>query len=257
MIVSGRIVGLLSLVLIIAMMLWYMEKGKRGKLPRLRKLAVIDAFPEVVGRATEMGRPVYYLLGEGRMDRPMDMPATVASFAPLQYVAELCAKYDAKLHVPTELAVAYDISYELVRSAYLKAGKIDKFDPTYTVLYVGGYGQTYYVLNSMWRERVAGTFIIGSLYHQAILFAEVGARAGALQIGGTDTTHNIPFLVSACDYGIIGEEIYALSAYLSKDPIPTGQLAGQDIGKILAVILILGGTLLLLAGFDIRRLLTM
>ena len=257
MLVSGRVVALLSLLLVVAAVYWYMERGKRGKLPKLRRLAVIDAFPEVVGRATEMGRPVYYLIGEGQMRNPMDMPATVASFAPLQYVAELCAKYNAKLHVPTELAVAYDIAYELVRSAYLKEGKLDKFDPTYTVLYVGGYGQTYYVMNSMWRERVAGTFIIGSMYHQAVMFAEVAARAGALQVGGTDTTHNIAFLVAACDYGIIGEEIYALSAYLTKDPVPTGQLAGQDIGKIVAVILMIGGTLLLLMGLDIRKFLMM
>jgi hypothetical protein len=44
--------------------------------------------------------------------------------------------------------------------------------------------------------------------------------------------------VTTCDYTLIGEELYAASAYLSKEPIQIGTLRGQDLGKafILAVI---------------------
>jgi hypothetical protein len=41
--------------------------------------------------------------------------------------------------------------------------------------------------------------------------------------------------VTTCDYTLIGEELYAASAYLSKEPVQVGTLRGQDIGK--AVIL--------------------
>ena len=105
--------------------------------------------------------------------------------------------------------------------------------------------------HNMWSQRVAGVLFLGSWYHKAVIFTENAARVGALTLGGTDTTHNIPFLVAICDYSIIGEELYALGAYVSEDPTQTASLAGQDIGKYIALILILLGSILATVGFDI------
>jgi hypothetical protein len=50
----------------------------------------------------------------------------------------------------------------------------------------------------------------------------------------------IPFFVAATDYTLIGEELYAASAYLSQEPVLLGPLKAQDWAKIaiLAFILI-------------------
>lgn len=53
----------------------------------------------------------------------------------------------------------------------------------------------------------------------------------------------MPFFVAACDYTLIGEEFFAASAYLSGDPQQLGSLKGQDIGKIVAMIVLLFGIL--------------
>jgi hypothetical protein len=53
----------------------------------------------------------------------------------------------------------------------------------------------------------------------------------------------LPFFVAACDYTLIGEELFAASAYLSKNPSLLGSLRGQDIGKALAMVFILVGVL--------------
>jgi hypothetical protein len=45
----------------------------------------------------------------------------------------------------------------------------------------------------------------------------------------------IPFFLAACDYTIIGDEYYAASAYLSREPTLLGSLVGQDYGKILMI----------------------
>jgi hypothetical protein len=50
----------------------------------------------------------------------------------------------------------------------------------------------------------------------------------------------------ACDYCLIGEELYAASAYLSREPKLLGSLKGQDAGKaILLAVLVLGNLSLL------------
>ncbi len=48
---------------------------------------------------------------------------------------------------------------------------------------------------------------------------------------------------------MIGEELYAASAYLSRDPQQLGSLKGQDFGKLLTIILILAGIIAEIAGF--------
>jgi hypothetical protein len=77
---------------------------------------------------------------------------------------------------------------------------------------------------------------------------ETGASTGAIQIAGTDSDHQLPFFVTTCDYTLIGEELYAASAYLSKEPIQIGTLRGQDIGKAVILSVILIGTLLATVG---------
>jgi len=48
----------------------------------------------------------------------------------------------------------------------------------------------------------------------------------------------IPFFFVACDYTLIGEELFAAQAYLSKDLRLIGSLKGQDVGKMLSMIAI-------------------
>jgi hypothetical protein len=73
--------------------------------------------------------------------------------------------------------------------------------------------------------------------------AEAGATTGAIQIAATDAEHQLPFFITTCDYTLIGEELYAASAYLSRKPELVGSLRAQDLGKLLIMLLILLGTI--------------
>ena len=76
------------------------------------------------------------------------------------------------------------------------------------------------------------------------MLAETGASTGAIQIAGTDADHQLPFFITTCDYTLIGEELYAASAYLSREPVLVGTLRGQDVGKgFLLAIMVLRTTL--------------
>ena len=53
----------------------------------------------------------------------------------------------------------------------------------------------------------------------------------------------MPFFIAACDFTLIGEELFAASAYLSGEPRQLGSLKGQDIGKGIAMAVIVLGVL--------------
>ena len=102
----------------------------------------------------------------------------------------------------------------------------------------------------MVRERPAAHIMMGYFYAESLLLAETGSTTGAIQIAGTDAYTQLPFFVTTCDYTLMGEELYAASAYLSKEPKLLGSLKGQDVGKALIIGLLLVGTALASFGVD-------
>ena len=85
---------------------------------------------------------------------------------------------------------------------------------------------------------------------ESLILAEVGNAIGAVQVAGTASITQLPFFITACDYTLMGEELYAASAYLSKEPMLLGSLKGQDWGKLLIVAAILIGAVSQLFGSD-------
>jgi hypothetical protein len=93
----------------------------------------------------------------------------------------------------------------------------------------------------MVRQRPATILYMGMFYAESLVLAETGASVGSIQIAGTDAVTQLPFFITSCDYTLIGEELYAASAYLSREPVLLGGLKGQDTVKFLVgIVLILG-----------------
>ncbi|KPL03900.1 MAG: hypothetical protein AMJ73_05075, partial [candidate division Zixibacteria bacterium SM1_73] len=82
---------------------------------------------------------------------------------------------------------------------------------------------------------------LGTFEAEALILAETGNSIGAIQIAGTDSTIQLSFFIVACDYTLIGEELFVASGYLTKDPQILGSIKGQDFLKALAVFLMLLG----------------
>ncbi|MCH7494351.1 hypothetical protein IIA16_06565, partial [bacterium] len=93
------------------------------------------------------------------------------------------------------------------------------------------------------REKPATVFLMGYFYAESLLLAETGNSIGAIQIAGSDAVTQLPFFIVSCDYTLIGEELYAASAYLSGDPVIISSLKAQDLGKALVWAVILFGVL--------------
>jgi hypothetical protein len=220
-------------------LLLMITRARQGKkVPDIRKVSGLDALDEAIGRATEMGRPVHYSPGIGDLTNSQ----TLASFAMLSYVAKMTAKYDTRLIVTSRIPTVTPILEETTRAAYTEMNKADSYNPS-DVRYLSDDQFAYAsgVCGIMQREGVAANILFGAFWAESLIFAEVGSQTGAIQIAGTAATAQIPFFVAACDYTLIGEEVYAASAYLSRDPVLVGNLIGQDWGKWFACALIIAG----------------
>jgi hypothetical protein len=105
----------------------------------------------------------------------------------------------------------------------------------------------------MVRERPATNFLIGSFFAESLIFAETGQSIGAIQIAGTADVTQLPFFVTACDYTLMGEELYAASAYLSREPVLLGSIKAQDMVKAILLVVMGVGIATYAFGWEIIR----
>ena len=250
---TGRINVLIALGIFAILLAYFVAKARTGKNLYIRQIAGLAAVEEAVGRATEMGRPILYIPGLG----DIDWTATIASMNILGEVAKKIATYDTVLIVPNTWSVVYTVSKEVVKESFISEGRPEKFKEDY-VRYVTEalFGFAAAVNGIMIREKPATNFFIGKFWAESLIMAETGAQSGAFQIAGTDSVLQLPFFVTACDYTLMGEELYAASAYLSREPILLGSLKAQDYGKVIALFILAGFTILAFTGINLLSLLS-
>ena len=214
-------------LIVIMIMLYEVKLAKNSSEPIfLRTIPGLKAVEEAVGRSTEMGRPILYV--PGIMD--MNEVETVAGVVVLGHVANMTAQYETELDVPVARAIVMQSARQVTKEAYLTQGRPEMFNED-MVHYITDdqFAYAAAVNGIMQRDEPAACLYMGKF------FAETGNSIGAIQIAGTGSQTQIPFFVTACDYTLMGEEFFAASAYLSKQPELIAGITAQDIIKIILV----------------------
>ena len=243
---ADRVNMFVLLIVFCMSVIFYIQSAKKGKPLFIRKIGGLEAVEEAVGRATEMGKPVLFIPGIQEIDEIQ----TIAGLSILGKVAKITATYDTPLIVPILYPMALAAGQEIVRESYLDAGKPENYKKD-MVKYVAGEQFAYVaaVGGIMLREKPAANIFMGAFYAESLLLAETGQSTGAIQIAGTANPHQLPFFIASCDYTLMGEELYAASAYLSKEPLLLGSLKAQDLMKIILVIFIILGAISITLGW--------
>lgn len=237
MIMLPSLIAALTFGLLVFIMV---NRAKKGHDLFIRPIAGIQEIDNAIGRATEMGKPILFVPGlSGIQD-----VATLAALAILGRVAKKAAEYDTKILVPVKDYIVLPIAQEIVKEAHYEAGRPDSYDKgsvffvtTEQFAFVAG------VNGVMIREKTATNFYMGMFYAESLIMTETGCSTGAIQIAGTDAVTQIPFFITTCDYTLIGEELYAASAYLAREPLMLGTLKAQDYFKFLILAFVIGGTI--------------
>ncbi len=233
------------LIIFSAIVGYYIMGARAGKKVHLRKLPGVDAVEEAIGRAAELGKPVLYTPG---LDTLM-YPEMIAGIAFLPYVATLTARYNVRLICAQRDQVVYSVAEEAIRQAYAAQGKLAQFNRSDVRVFPDRYGYVSGMIGIIENDKPAANIMVGLFRAEALIFAETGNRAGCFQISAS--MEQIPFFVAVCDYAMIGEELYAASAYVSDDESQRATIAGQDIGKVIVIALVVVGAVLSTAGSNV------
>ncbi len=230
---TSRVNVLIFTIVICCLIIWYIERAKRGESLYIRKIQGLDAIDEAVGRATEMGKPILYSFGLGEI---RDI-VTVASLAILRQVAVRCAEHGTELLVPNWDPIVMAAAQETVQQAYAEPGRPDLYkEGNITFLTTDQFGYAAGVDGMIVRQKPGAIFFLGYFYAEALIMSETGHSVGAIQIAGTTAITQLPFFIASCDYTLIGEEMLAASCYIKREPQMLGSLKGEDLIKAALIV---------------------
>jgi hypothetical protein len=179
----------------------------------------------------------------------MDDVQTLAGLTILGRVSRVIADYDTQIFMPVSRSLVMTAARETIKASYQTAGRPDKYtDDMVTYVTDEQFGYVAAVDGIMVREKPATVFLLGAFFAESLILAETGNYIGAIQIAGTARPAQLPFFIAACDFTLIGEELFAASAYLSGEPMQLGSLKGQDVGKAIAMVAIVIGVIAVTIG---------
>lgn len=230
--------GMLLLLLgLLGPVLFYMGyAGKGGELP-VRRIAGIDAIEEAVGRCAELGRPLSFTTALTGIS-----PVLYACLGVLHHIARRAARYRSRLFLPQSAPDVMAISENVARDAYRREGALSAFDPNNIrflsdeqFAFAAGY------IGLVQREKIGAAFLFGRFTAESLILAEAGQQVGAMQIAGSVSPEQVAFFICTCDYTLIGEELFAASAYLTREPVQLGSIYGQDRAKLVLFLMVIVG----------------
>lgn len=234
---SARLPVLIAALIAVTIVLYTTFHRRARERFTIRKIAGLSAFDDAIGRATEMARPVLFTPGWGG---DIQRPTTIASMNILSHVAARTGEYHCRLIYPTHDPVLMTVAQDIVQEAYFQSGNADWYRED-DIQYVSSsqFGYAAAVDGLLTRLKPASVFMLGTFEAESLIIAETGNSIGAIQIAGTDSTIQLSFFIVACDYTLIGEELFAASGYLSGDPSILASVQAQDIMKLIIALLIL------------------
>lgn len=252
----GRTATLVLLLIIFVLGYLFINRAQKGAKFPIRTIAGFEAIKEAIGRAVETGRPIHYTFAYGNLYSGY-APQFMAALGILSHVAKMAGKYGARLITTFGVPETIPMVEEIMREGYRSAGKPEMYkqrDARYLTTEQFAYAAA--VQATIVREKVATNIMIGPFAAEALIFAETGANAGAIQIAGTARETQIPFFVLVSDYVLIAEEMFAASALATGDPTTAASLGAEDVGKAISIGLIILGVLGALLGASLGALLS-
>lgn len=243
---AGRMLDLVTLILIWVLALFLIYSKKEIW---IRRLPAIDFIEESVGRAAEMGRAVVVSGLAGGMNT-VNAPQTLAGLAVLGHAARICARHGTRIIAIMDTSNVVPVADEVFKTAYTLEGKLEEYEANKEEMLPWIPNQANKVALGM-RVRPATHIMIGAFWHESVQIAEAYGRMGAVQIGGTARLYQIPFFAAVADMVLIGEEIFAVGAYINQTPQMLASIQTQDYFKVAAFVFIILGTILATLGGDL------
>jgi hypothetical protein len=242
--VGGLLLVLLAAGLVFAFSLPGRQAQRRRSRMVLHPIVAMQRLRRAIGLAIEDGTRLHISIGKSSIISPNNASALVG-LSTLERVGMLGSVSDRPPLATSGDGTLALISQDTVRAAYRISNALEYYEPTQARLagptpfsYVAG------TLPIVHDERVSAHILVGNFGPEIALLTDEAERADAFVLAASDSFAAQAVFYATAGEPLIGEEIFAIPAYLQAGPVHQASLRTQDILRWIVIAILLIGALL-------------
>ncbi len=223
--IAGLVIVVVGMGLIILFSLPFTNK----KRPVFRPITAFMSLRRGIGLAVEQGTRLHISLGKGDLLSSNNTSALVG-LTTLERIARLSTASDRPTVATSGSGSLAILSQDSLHAAYRIANAAEQYDPDRGRLagptpfsYVAG------VLPVVRGEHVSTHLLIGNFGPEIGIVTEEAEQVSAFTLAASDSLPAQAVLYATTQEPLIGEELYAVPAYLQAGPIYTASVRAQDV----------------------------
>lgn len=243
-----NLIALVLIVLTAGLMFLYALPRFNRKAQPLRPIPAFQKLRRAIGLTVEQGTRLHISLGKSNISGP-DNASALAGLSTLEQIARTSSLSDRP-----PLATSGDgslalLSQDTLRAGYRLTNTADLYNPDRGRLagptpmsYVAG------MLPVTSGEQVSAHLLLGNFSPEIALVTEAAEQQGAFTLAASDALPAQAVLYASAQEPLIGEELFAVPAYLQAGKMHQASLRTQDLLRWLVIGALLLGSILKLAG---------
>jgi hypothetical protein len=236
------LVGFAAILLIALLLI------RRKTPPKWRVIPALMRLSRATDLSVEDGTRLFVALGRASLLTPRG-GAALAGLNVLRRLTERTSLSDRPpIAAAGESSLAL-LAQDTLQSGYRKMGASDLYQPSSGRLSgMTPFSAAAGAIPIIWDENVSASILVGDFGVEAALLADAADRRNVFLLGASTDIASQAALFASAQEPLVGEELFAASAYLDPGSSHAASLTVQDILRWLIVLTLLAGTVLKLMG---------
>lgn len=231
----------LLIIITTAVLLFIITLWKRKAPARLRDIPALIRLYRTLGLSIEDGTRLHISLGHGSLLDARGGSA-FAGLAALRIIAERTSVSDMPAVASAGDPPLGLLTQDTLQAGYKAAGVEELYVPTTGRLTgLSPFSYAAGAMNITQNENVSANILLGHIGAEAALLTEASERENVPVIGASDNLTGQAILFASGQDALIGEELFAIGAYLGAGASHAASLTVHDILRWLVIIALLGG----------------
>lgn len=239
------------LIVLVAFLIFFLvawSNVEQGRGRTLRALTPLNRLRSLLGQSAESGRGLHFSPGSGGLNDQPGTAETLNGLALLDEIARGAARAGASLEVSANDTLTYLAAGDVAEAEFEAAGRPDDFDREDNVRFVTQQDRLAYIVgveSALGTGETGGAVLVGRFDAEYLLAGETASRLNIPQVVGSSRVEALPLMTVSAGFEetLVGEEIYAAPAYLSRRPALLASLRAQDALRLLVIAVIILGVI--------------
>jgi hypothetical protein len=243
------VIGFGSVVLFAILVLFFSSRKIRTNFPPIfRKITTINKVKRAIGLAVEDGSRLHVSLGSANLIDPSITSAFVGLSA-LNRIGQLTSTSDLPPITTGGSGGLFLLSQGVLKTISVETNTQAFYNPNYAkITGVTPFSYALGTMESIQDQGINGNVYIGNFSTEAAFFCDQRNEKETITLCGSDSISAQSIFYAMTPDALLGEELFALPAYMQFHPSHQASLRVQDIFRILISLVMVAGVALKIAG---------